>query len=70
MFHRVGIVASYSYNDTVNPKHKYSTMTVGMKEDKLTVNLVLVLHDQERVIVEVTEEFDIRLHSPVVLVLV
>lgn len=45
-------------------------MTVSMRENRFTVNLVLVLHDQERVIVEVTEEFDIRLNSPVVLVLV
>lgn len=41
-----------------------------MSEGKLTVDFVLVLHDQEGVIVEVTEECNARFYSPVVLVLV
>lgn len=34
----------------------------------LTVNFVIVFHKQKRIVVKITEELDIGLHTPVVLI--
>lgn len=44
----VGIVASYSYRETVKPKPSYQTFAVNQSLYLLTINLVSVLHNKER----------------------
>lgn len=57
---RVGMVASYSNNDNVNPANLcHSVISAGGGEHS-TVYFLVVLHDQERVVVEVAEVLDIR----------
>jgi len=60
-FHRVGIVASYSNNDTVKPMNTDS-LRDGWRyfSNILTIHLILVLHDHERIIIDVAEELDVR----------
>lgn len=58
-FHNVGIVASYSYNDTVKPllKMKCINPTVMIQHRFMpTVDFAFVLHYQEGVIMDVAEE--------------
>jgi len=59
--HKVGIVAGYSNNEMVNPilaQHILSSFL--MNGEDLTIDFLLILHQQKRVIVDVTEKFNIR----------
>lgn len=61
--HKVGIVASYSYNEIVKPEKTASSPTLSYATNRSithTVHLVLILHKQERVKVQVTKEPNIR----------
>ena len=80
-FHKLGIVFGYSNNDITNPKintcnnHQSAAtdpsfvMLFFLEPDPHTIFLVVVLHVQERVNVNVTRVVDIRLNAPKVIVL-
>ena len=57
-FQSPGIVASYSYKETVKPTLVLVDAHVVVKT-RPTVGLLLILHDKERVIIDITEELDI-----------
>lgn len=57
--HRVGIVSMYSYSDTVNPiRQNVRDSAPRSLTKKRTVDLVMILHIQEWIIIEVAKESD------------
>lgn len=59
--HRVGIVAGYSNNEIVNPiLSQYILGRFLMHGEDPTIDFLLILHQQKRVIVDVAKKFDIR----------
>ena len=80
-FHRFGIVFGYSYNDTTNPKpvdvgyqcrgHHLNgpVHSVPCSAIPRTIFLIVVLHEHERVEVNVARVFDVRLNPPKVIIL-
>jgi hypothetical protein len=59
--HRVGIVSMYSYSDIVNPgRLKFGPRTKVVQEKIHTIDLVMILHVQEWIIIKVAEEVDVR----------
>ena len=61
--HNVGIVASYSYNEIVKPAkprvHRPSSIE-QVRDVHRTVHLAFILHQQERIKIQVAKEPDIR----------
>ena len=58
--HSVGIVGSHSYKEMVKPRAMLRRSAGRNNSPKRTVHLLVLLHIDERIVVDVTEELHVR----------